>query len=360
MAEESNKNLNRNVLLQAWARLSVYDSTASVLKQKSVRQRYVVVGLILVATVASVLTGIASENRITFFLAISALILPVMASYLMNDIVAFTGTTDWIKYRYTAEMMRMHIYLYRMQAGTYAQGPANKMDNRLSDNLTKLRDEVSWDGIIPPSVIEPILEDDIIATIKSANSYVPDDDGLSSISIEKFIEWRIDNQRAWYDKKVKSDFNRMKLFVRVAQFFLLLGSVVGALAGFISIRGITLIAVTNAVSAALTSWSSVSMAGTAYAIFMIAAQKLGDLKREWFALQDDPDFIDPVKNAKEIAKFAEKVENILLWERQEWYEMSLQGQAAGDKVIMEDLKRLTQRADDAQDNPPPVTGEHPS
>src|SRR5215813_190255 len=105
--------LNEKVLLQSWARLSVYDHTASSLKNKFIQQRNRVIGLTLTATIASVLTGIMGQTTLAVVLALMSIALPIVAALLMNDLIRFTGRTAWIKYRYIAEMMRMHIYLYR-------------------------------------------------------------------------------------------------------------------------------------------------------------------------------------------------------------------------------------------------------
>jgi hypothetical protein len=342
-------SLNRKVLLQAWAQLSVYDQTAFRLKDNFIKRRQFVIALSLTATIASVLTAILDQVVITFFLVILSVALPVIASYQMNDIIRFTGTTSWIKYRYIAEMMRMHIYLYRMQAGVYSVGPANKMDNLLAQNLPLIRDEIRWDEVIPPSVREPEGEEAIRKAISSANSG-SDDDGLSEISIENYIKWRVDQPRTWYTGKINEDFNRLKTSVRWAQGFLLAGALISALAGLsINIQYVTAVAVTNAISAALTAWSGVSMVGKTYSIFQIASNQLGDELGKWNSLQDDPENQVDGALVAEKAKFALRIENIHLWERQEWYEMALQAQSAGDRMMLGDLTRLTQRAEKARE-----------
>jgi hypothetical protein len=340
--------LNRKVLLQAWAQLSVYDQTAFRLKDNFIKRRQFVIILSLVATIASVLTGILEQPIFTAVLVVLSVALPVIASYLMNDITRFTGTTSWIKYRYIAEMMRMHIYLYRMQAGDYSVGPASKMDNLLAQKLPLIRDEIKWDEIIPPSVREPEGEEAIIKAIGSANSGTGDD-GLSEISIENYIKWRVEQPRAWYTKKINDDFNGLKSSVRWAQGFLLIGALISALVGVINIEFVALVAVTNAISAALTAWSSVSMVGKTYSIFQIASNQLGDELNKWNAIQDDLENQVAEALTAEQANFALRIENIHLWERQEWYEMALQAQSSGDRMMLGDLTRLTQRAEKARE-----------
>lgn len=334
--------LNRKVLLQAWAQLSVYDQTAFRLKDNFIKRRQFVIALSLIATIASVLTGILGENLITAILVILSVALPVIASYQMNDIIRFTGTTSWIKYRYIAEMMRM-------QAGVYAVGPANKTDNLLAHNLPLIRDEIRWDEVIPPSVREPEGEEAIRKAISLANSE-SDDDGLSEVSIEDYIKWRVEQPRTWYTRKINEDFTRLKTSVRWAQGFLLIGALVSALAGLsINIQYVAAVAVTNAISAALTAWSTVSMVGKTYSIFQIASNQLGDELAKWNSLQDDLEDQDANTLTTEKANFAQRIENIHLWERQEWYEMALQAQSAGDRMMLGDLTRLTQRAEKARE-----------
>jgi hypothetical protein len=341
--------LNRSVLLLCWAMLSVYDRTAGSLKGNFVRRRNWVIGLTLASTVASVIVGIIGKTAWAVALAIISISLPIVGSYMMNDILRFTGTTSWVKYRYIAEMMRMHIYLYRMGAGPYAKGPASLMDDELIKNIGAIRQEVKWDEVIPPSVREPDVEASIIAAIKEANSSTPDDDGLSEITVENYIKWRVDRQRTWYNRKVDEDFTRLKLYVRAAQVFLLVGALLSAMAGFIDIQVVALVAITNTISTALTSWSNVSMYGKTYGLFQIASQQLADQKNVWNASVNNPGFSGNA--CAEIANFAQKIENILLWERKEWYDLVLQAQASSDKLILGDLTRLTQRAQEAQKQP---------
>lgn len=346
----SSGKLNEKVLEGAWAQLSVYDGTASELKSRAISRRKYVILLTLIASVASIIAGMSGFTILAYASAILAIALPIVASYLMNDTIRFTGTSDWIKYRYIAETMRMHIYLYRMMAGDYFKGPINKMDDLLSENLSKVHGLVSWDRILPPTIKAPVEHDAIVQTIKEATKYTPDDNGLNEISIDAYIKWRVDEQRKWYDNKVSVDFRQMQIFFRLSQITLLTGAVIGALAGVFDIRVVVLIAVTNAIAASLTSWSDTSMYGTTYSIFMITSQQLGNLKMEYNAMSDNEDFKDKEKRPALIAGFVHKVERVLEWERTEWFEMALQAQSASDNVIMEDLKRLTQRAKEAQEN----------
>ncbi len=341
--------LNQKVLMQAWAQLSVYDQTATGLKNKFVQQRNWVIGLTLTATIASVLAGVFELQAIAVLLALVSLVLPIIAAILMNDLIKFTGKTAWIKYRYMAEMMRMHIYLYRTQAGDYAAGPIEKMDTLLSNNLDTLIQESRSDEAIPLKGQEPTDPQQIIKVINDATAFTSGDDGLSEIAVEDYIRWRIDDQRNWYKSKIDTDFSRLKFFARSGQLLLGLGALVGAVAGVsVDVRLIALIAITNTIAVALSQWSEVSMVGKTHSIFQIAWNQLGSLKMFWNSIDDDAENQAPAKRAEEFQKFAQRVENVLLWERQEWYEMALQTEAASDKAILGDLTKLNERAQNAQ------------
>ena len=341
-------DLNRGVLQHAWAQLSVFDQTASDLKQQFLRRRYLVVGLTLTATIASVVIGLVGETPLAVFLGIVAITLPIIGSYIMADVIRFTGTTDWIRNRYTTEMMRMHIYLYRMQAGIYATGPTYAMDDLLVEKLSEVIKEHTTDKRIPASATAPKDEPSTIKVIKTANSLTPDDDGFSKIAIEDYVKWRIDGQRNWYDSKIRDDFRRLKIFFRAAQIFLLFGALLGVLAGIFDIQFVALIAITNSTAAALTLWSDLDMVGKAYGLFMIASDQLSVQKGNWIAFQNNPEFQEPEKHAAKALELVQHVENILLWERQEWRELAIQSQATSDEMILGDLERLTTRAQEAQ------------
>lgn len=345
MANETNVKsaLNRDVLLQSWARLSVYDRTSSRLKTYFVQRRYLVISLTLVATVASVLTGITGQGFWAAIFGIISVVLPIAGTYIMNDIVKFTGTTTWIKYRYIAETMRMHIYLYRMKAGPYANLPLEQSDDLLSENIRAAREEIDLDEVIPFTVREPIEEQEIIAVIKEANQYTPEEDGLSEIQLENYIRWRLINQRQWYDSRVHDDYSRLKTNFRWSQAVLLAGALISALAGFINIQIVTLVAVTNALSVALTSYSNVSMFGKTYSLFLITSLKLGDLLRNWYALSNNPELQVADQRAVAVADFVKRIEDALLEERQAWYELAIQVQTTSDQTILSNLEKLTQR-----------------
>ncbi len=342
--------VNRSLLLLQWAQLSVYDRTASMLKANYIRGRYQVIYLTLISTIAAVGVSLIGLRVLAVLLAIISIAMPIVASYLMNDLLSFTGTTAWIKYRYTAEMMRMHLFLYRMQAGPYAGDPTDT-DNLLVQNMTIVQAEAKpFESGITPRVRAPNAEADVLAVIADANSFTPDDNGIGELTIDQYLSWRMDQQYDWYDFATSRDFVQLRRFTRASQIVLLVGAVSSALAGLIglNLEIVVLVAVTNAFSVAITNFANVNMFGKTYALFLIAAQKLSALKAEWSAMANDRDYLDLAKRGKLIDEFVQRVENTLKWEREEWYELALQAQNSSDKAIMSDLTRLSQRADEEQ------------
>jgi len=240
-----------------------------------------------------------------------------------------------------------------MRADVYSEGrPAEEMDDLLVENLGRVRESVQWDEIIPPDIREPHDEDTIAEYIKKANSSTPDDDGLEELTVENYIGWRLENQRKWYEKNIQGDFKMMKRYVRRAQVVLLVGAAVSALGGVIGYQLFAVVAITNAISVGITSLSNVNMFGKTYSLFRIAEQKLADQKLKWLALEDNAAMKDAAYHETQVRNLAKQVEAILLWERQEWYEMALQAQTVTDKMILGDLTRLTQRADETSRQSP--------
>ncbi|MCK6578305.1 MAG: DUF4231 domain-containing protein [Anaerolineae bacterium] len=342
-SEEKPTTLNRNVLLQAWALLSVYDQTATRLKRRFVNQRYWVILLTFVATVASVAAGVVSGLGLmwlTVALALLSVALPIIGSYLMNDIIKFTGGTTWIKYRYIAETMRMHIYLYRMKAPPYDAEPVRKRDDLLSANLRKVREEIDLNEVIPFDIRQPKETAEIEKAIATANKFTPDDNGLDEIALGQYLKWRVLDQRQWYEGRVQDDFKRLKNSYRQAQGALLGGALISALAGLIDVQALWLVAITNAFSVAMTTSANVSMFGATYSLFQAAALRLSDELIAWLAQEDNPELDEPMARAAAEAAFSARIEDVLLWERKSWYELAIQVQTTSDQTILSSLARL--------------------
>jgi hypothetical protein len=154
-----------------------------------------------------------------------------------------------------------------------------------------VRNEINPEQGIPPSATEPKDEDlpDVVRNLNRHGS----DDGLCPLDIADYVQVRIDNQRGWYNNRINKDFSSYKRFFRLAQVSLLIGTLVGAFAGFFNIQLMFLVAITNSISAAFVMWSDVGMVGKTFALFRIAANKLDDEKDLWLAKQDDPTFLRP-------------------------------------------------------------------
>lgn len=356
---EQHYALNQDALYDAWATMSVYDRTATHLKRNYIQRRQRVVGLALAATVFAVMAGAPGLPTILTLFAFLAFTLPIVGTYYLNDSVRFIGTTEWIKTRYTAEVMRMHIYLYRMRAGIYGpdavhqdgqRRPADEMDDLFLEKINEAAVTINPEQGMPEPFNKPRSTEEIDEVIKRANYYTRDengkhDTGIDEIPFDTYRRWRLESQQAWYEHAGQRDFARLKFFVRASQFFLLFGSLVSASAGLLNPQLVVVVAVTNAISAALILWSDVGLVGKTYTIFRIAKQKLNQERGRWVTRQNNADFM--ANKVKEQRVLVERVEAILEWERKEWYDMALQAQSLTDEQIQSSLTRLIERADDA-------------
>ncbi len=94
------------------------------------------------------------------------------------------------------------------------------------------------------------------------------------------------------------------------------------------------------------------MFGKTYSLFQIAEQQLSDQKLKWRALQNNARMKNPKIQKVAAGNLAQRIEAVLCWERNEWYELALQAQSNADKMILGDLKRLAERAQEAQKQDP--------
>jgi hypothetical protein len=116
-----------------------------------------------------------------------------------------------------------------------------------------------------------------------------------------------------------------------------------------------LVAITTALSVAITSYSNVNMYGKTYGLFQIATQKLGNYNREWQAQQDDPGSASKAENEAAQRKFVVKVEEILKEERDAWYELAINIQTISDGTIIATAPKSEQNQQESStENKPPA------
>jgi hypothetical protein len=340
--EELKKQKLDKTLINSWKDLSVYDRTASRLKKRFITNRYYVISMTLIASIAAVLANVLEQRLLTYFFAIISFVLPAISSWLINDIVKFSGTSAWIKYRYVAEMMRTEIILFRLNAGDYNKLEPHKKDNLLAKRLEQIPLTVDLHNEISSiKVPEPQTLEELFPAIRQANQTTPEDNGFNPISIDHYIEWRVNKQRNWYEKRVREEIGLFRFFSNASQAFLIAGSALGAVVGLRDVDVIILITVTNAVSVFLNAYSNITMIGKTYRLFKRTAVALKNIKADWEARENDPDRLDMNTEHRAFIKFVNDVEEILIRERKEWYLGALQTQEATDKSLLEEIKRLS-------------------
>lgn len=343
-------NEDQSVLTQAWRLFNRFDRTASDLKNRSKEGRQNVIYMISAASIFAILAGVIPWSDglgqwLGYALVLLAGILPVTSRALFSDVVQFTGTTDWIKARYIAEMMRMHIFLFRMSAGPYGEEPEPSLrDDLLIKNLEKVRTDAKWDGVLPLLKYDQLEEGeyrDFLFSVDQEEAY--------QSAFDHYYKWRVIDQIQWYQTKLEVDYASMRRYFRIAQWATVVGSIIGGIAGFIQFELVVLISILNVLTAMVDNISAVNMSGQTYSIFMIAERKLNDAQNFWAAQQNNVELQDPEAYHDAQAAFVQRVESILMWEREEWYELALQAQAAGDRAIVQDLDRLNKRADEGEE-----------
>lgn len=327
-------------------------------KQTYIRRRQWVIILTLIATIAAALgTSLVVPRLIQISFGVIAVVLPIIGSYLLNDVVQFVGETDWIHNRYAAERIRQQIYLYRTRSGPYAELEDHLVDDVLAANIRKIREEMEGKLTLPPLISRPGDDAAIRGYIKQAMQYSEGDDGLKAIDLPLYRRVRVDDQRKWYERKGKIAFNDNKRFYRWAQVAMLTGALFSAVTGVASglfaggdglsqlfsgllsdTSVLTIIIITNAIADSITSWSNVTLLGATYSVFNLTSERLDTVSIELAGRLTNPTLTGEDKEAIS-HMFIVDVEKILEWEREKWYEHVLQTRREIDSKLSDELNK---------------------
>lgn len=316
-------DIDVDALLDAWAKFAIYDNAAAHLARAGIRRRQWIIALTLISTFASVAALLVNRGELFIMVAIPSVMMPIIASYLMNDTLRSGTVASWMKYRYVAEHIRSHIYRYRANATSYADIPPERRVGEFKQHIRAAHELIQWDGV-PPIIAKTSSDADAIRQyISAANAPNPKDDGISPLDIEAYLKYRLERQRRWYAQVIRGDFARTNNIVRQAQLAMLIGSILVALLTTVNPSLASIIVITNAISIALTQTANLIGYGKSYGIYQIAERQLADLQLEWFAKLDPYENLPASLRADETARFVERVEKVILWELEEWYDQSL-------------------------------------
>ncbi|GAB5491879.1 MAG: hypothetical protein Phog2KO_20940 [Phototrophicaceae bacterium] len=341
-------DINEEVLRDQWAILVRYDKTATNLKGKSTHRRRIVVFIIFFASIASIFTGIQVQPTIiALSIVVVAIILPTVAAVILQDTTTFHGSTDWIKFRFIAETIRMHIYQYRTGTGEFVNCTTKTADNKLNEVVEK---SISFIEDAPNlDLLMTIEDEDLDDAIKNANSSSDREDGMIAIKFEDYIEWRVKEQQNWYRRAIAKDRNMQASLTRTGIIMGGLGITIAGLIGLlINPQLVILVAIINIAIVAIESWENVNLIGKSRSIFVTTDEILNRSFTRFKARKNDDDC-----EANELIcqrEFVNEVETLLDWERREWYKIVLAAQIEAADVVYEQVAKLAQQNNPNPDN----------
>ena len=153
-------------------------------------------------------------------------------------------------------------------------------------------------------------------------------------SVTTYIKTRVHKQIDWYRDRVEKDYLRSKRYAQYAMIITTIGSILGIALSVIDPRLVGLVAITNSISVALTSWTNVTMIGKTYNIYNATWQRLDNTLTEWRAIENK--LTDKEKGRRE---FVAEIECILTSELREWAKTAMEIQVSNDRSMRNNLAK---------------------
>jgi hypothetical protein len=367
-------------LVNAWRRCVNYDKTAMLAKANRTRNRVILILLTVATTVLAVLLGILPPSStmtvvtapslsaeaaaepgaeaarleqvaiqspldIRLVLQIILAALPIISAIFVLLASEFSPTTAWAVFRMGAEMIRREIYLYRMEAGEYANLSVEERRQHLRDNILKasrLEKVYDTDRMDNPLIVESAQRVLVDGGIVERSDQIGDDDskliadiswttwnrlqkfrdpsvfqrlrwsflklflqltrrlqrdrfnpnsdnGFQTLDIREYVELRLVPQLNWYNNRVISDYRYLrswKIWIAIVgglgTFFVAISTIPGS-----PVRLEPWVAVTSAVATGMGLYLELKMYNNTYRVYNGARRRLQELYDEWEILLKD-------------------------------------------------------------------------
>jgi hypothetical protein len=306
-------------LYDAWSYFALYDHNANLLKKKFQALRKLILWLGVFATFLAIsyqlwlkdltspifsTTGILSKVTWTLITSLVIVLLPITISTLMAYTTQIDRGKRWVLLRGAAESIKQEVFKYRVQARAYS--PEN--------TKTETRDQILASRL--KHINERLMNTEInITQLKSYVGKVPPliefaaraDDGYFNLSPDKYLEFRLKTQFAFYHSradKFASQMRRLNLWILIA----------GGAGTFLAAASQEIwIALTTALVAAFTSFIEYNQLENTVTSYYQSASDL-DAIRIWWRTLSKVEKADP----NNLEKLVESTENVLKFETLGW------------------------------------------
>lgn len=314
-------------LQAAWRRFLNYSDVSTRQKKLYRRLRQAIIGIAFTASALAVLSAFQFLKDVEFLsdlIRVALIILPIAGVAVMTYATQFAAGTTWIEYRVSAERIRSNIYLFRLQAGNYHSKSIDEQRRLLLEAVEKADDRIETDKTVP---YLKILDDDISMNIDSETQH-PNDDGVSQISIQEYLDYRVKPQFGWYVNRIRKDYTNMKQWRIASLIIAALGSVLAGIGGDL----VSLVAVTTALGASVSLWMELRMHGYTYNIYHWAAISIQESLNEWNILSDSQKANGGIQSV-----LVDKIENIFWDESKRWRDQAIQAQTSSEEQLFANL-----------------------
>jgi len=341
-AENTIYTENDGALRAAWRRLLDYDNIAYSQKKNYIDLRQIILWIAVLSAIIAAIsaTFVTDENSpISVALRVLLIALPIISVSVMDYASRFAQSTLWVELRYRAEIIRSQIFLYRTGTGDYYQKNAQQKQTVLLEQVKAVASREKELAMSTPPYIQT-QDKDLIAEIKKRNSSAGGsaDNGLSAMSVDQYIDWRLHHQLSWYIRKVQDHYRLTKRYRILILGVAALGSVLVAFSVNLGVW----VAATTAGALALQRWSELRMYGSTYSIYHSAAVDVQDALATW---QIDPSN----KSENQSAEFIHRIERIFQGEQKNWRDQAIQMLEANDESIMSNLQSTVDKHGIPQD-----------
>jgi len=256
-------------LALAWDAFNELDGNA--VSERSLFERTQLLLLVLgvTAVILGLLKAIVSTGPEPQGLEGAVILVPILTTLWIAVTTRYKHGPRWILLRGGAEAIKSEIYQYRARARDYA-GPDR--EKRLSREVTSIREHLSRTELKELALRPPRLDGPPKAILDA------DDDGISLLSPEEYVQFRLHDQARFYRSSAARLDARFRLL-------LVASLVLGGLATFLAAVGFgSVIAVTTAVIAAITSYLGYQQVEFTLSRYTQSAMGLSNIEAWWTAL----------------------------------------------------------------------------
>ncbi|CAD5373217.1 conserved membrane hypothetical protein [Rubrivivax sp. A210] len=278
-----------SVLLQAWRRFGAIDLAAKKQQTDFKETQFLILVLGLVAVYLSIvysgpadplLAGLGLSERwasgIKSALNFALILVPIGTSVLIAASNHFKPGKRWVLLRSAAESIKREIYRYRLRAADYSDvGDARekKLAEAVEDITRRLaRTEANTTAL-------PIYTD----AIPPEYAAHPLDRGMSMMSTDQYVAWRLRDQLGFYRKKtvgLEQQLRRLQIYVLVAGAG---GTLLAALGG----QAVIWITFTTALAGAIVTYLGYQQVETTLTSYNQTATDLDNILTWWTSLEPE-------------------------------------------------------------------------